>query len=169
VLPEFGTAVPETDIAFPDDPEQRAYRASTTCNEFRAQIVFCAPDPATAHSLILQFNRWTTQGPMGRRFQAEYEFAGFKSKWPVVLESIDPGAVSTPVGDQKNLTIVVAEISLRATVPMFFSPGAGEPNDGKSAPAGYPVVVEANTFASVTGRRSKTCIDAKGNIVVEQS
>jgi hypothetical protein len=171
VLPEFSVATPTIDLVFPDDELGRVYRCATLCNEYKAQVVFVSPEAGTAHSLLLQFNAWTTQGPTGRRFATEYEFAGFKSKWPAVLEAIDIGGVATPV-DQTNLTIHVADLTIRATVPLFTAPGASEPNDGKAAPAGYPVVVDIEAIGTLAGALGtqpgvsiSTTLDDEGNIV----
>jgi len=175
VLPEFGVAVPDMPIVFPDDELGRVYSCSTTCNEYKAQLVFIAPEAATAHSLILQFNHWTTQGPAGRRFATEYEFAGFKQKFPAVFEAIDYGGVASNL-DQTNLTILVVDMTIRATVPIFRAPADGEANDGKAAPAGYPVVIEVEsveTFAGAMGVQPGTTIntkiDADGNITQVRS
>jgi hypothetical protein len=176
VLPEFGIAVAETHFAFPDDELQRAYKVSTVTNEYRGQLVFIAAEVATAHSLMLNFNRWTTRGPLGRRFKCEYEFAGFKTQWPAVFEAIDYGAVDAKT-EQTNLTVLVADFTLRATVPTFTAPKSGEANDGKAAPAGYPVVVEIEslgTFAGAVGNPNlgttiNTSVDAGGNVTQVRS
>jgi hypothetical protein len=166
----------ENNVVFPGDELGRVYRVATVCNEYKAQIVFIGPEQASAHSLLLQFNAWTTQGPTGRRFYTEYEFSGFKSKWPAVMENIDYGGVSSPPGDQTNLTVLVTDMTIRATVPLFTAPKAGQPNDGKAAPAGYPVVVEVDsveTFAGAMGAQRgthiNTQIDALGDITQVRS
>jgi hypothetical protein len=146
------------------------------CNEYKAQVVFVAPEKQTAHSMIAQFNRWTTQGPTGRRFSSEYEFVGFKSRWPVVLEAIDIGGVNTPLGEQTNIRVLIADLTIRATVPMFRAPKEGEPNDGKLAPAGYPVVIDIEALGTLEGALgsqrgtlTSTTLDDDGNIVQERS
>jgi hypothetical protein len=150
VLPEFSVATPETPFHFPEDELKRVYHCSTVCNEHKGQAVFIAPERNTAFSMLVQFHTWQTQGPAGRRFSAEYEFAGFKTRWPCVLEAIDPGAVSTEL-DQTNLCVLVADLTIRATVPTFRAPGANRPNDGKLAPAGYPVVLDIEAQATLAG------------------
>ncbi|MFM0608634.1 hypothetical protein PQR05_29310 [Paraburkholderia sediminicola] len=171
VLPEFGIAAPSMAFAFPDDELQRMYRVSTVCNEYRGQVVFVAPEGVTAHSLMLQFNRWTTQGPTGRRFSCAHTWNGFTTKWPAVLETIDYGGVNVSV-EQSNLTVLVADLTVRATVPIFTAPREGQPNDGKTAPAGYPVVVEIDSLGTFRGAAGpakgasiKTTVDDDGNIV----
>lgn len=166
VLPEFSIAVgTAVDISFPDDPLQRAYKARSSANEYRAQIVIAAAEKRTAHSIAMQFNLWCN-GEGGRRFMHTHEFAGLSHEFPAVLEQIDFGAVNTGV-DQKNLTILVGDITIRATVPLFQAPRKGEPNDGKAAPAGYGVITEVDTL-SREGATSTTTIDDEGNIETVQ-
>jgi hypothetical protein len=150
VLPEFSVAVPETPFVFPGDPLERVYHVSTVCNEYKVQVVFVAPEMATAHSLLAQWHMWLTQGPTGRRFYSEYTFAGFKSKWPCVLEAIDPPGVVNAL-DQGNVTVLVSDMTIRATVPRFRAPGEGQANDGKTAPAGFPVVIDIEAQATLGG------------------
>lgn len=163
VLPEFSVAVGSAmDVSFPDDPLQRAYKARSSANEYRAQIVIAAAEVRTAHSLAMQFNLFAN-GPRGRRFTHVHEFAGLQHEFPAVLEQIDFGAVNTAV-DQKNLTLLVGDLTIRATVPIFDAPRAGQPNDGKAAPAGYPVITQVDT-ASNAGATSTTSLDENGDIV----
>lgn len=168
VLPEYGVAVARTDFAFPDDPQARNYKVTTSTNDYRAQVVFVAAEQASAHSLALQFHLWASQGPTGRRFGCEYEFAGYKSQWPAVLETIDMGAVSSGV-EQTNLTILVADLNVRSTVPIFSSPKAGQPTDGKSAPAGYPVVLDFTSIGTSSGATSETTLNPDGSITTVQT
>ncbi len=143
--PEWGVAV-GAPVWFtnPDDPEQRAFKVRLSFNEYRGQIVFISPEPHSAHSLATQFNLYANGA---RRFPAVYEFAGQQHEFEAVLETIDIGAVSTGV-DQKNLTINVADLTVRVTVPIFQAPKDGEDNDGKAAPAGYPVVIDVDVEES---------------------
>jgi hypothetical protein len=175
VLPEYSVAVPETPFVFPDDELGRVYHCSTVTNEYKVQVVFVAPEMQTAHSLLVQWHTWLTQGPAGRRFYSEYEFAGFKTKWPCVLEAIDPPGVVNAI-EQPNITILVSDMTVRATVPRFRAPGAGQQNDGKAAPAGYPVVIDIESLGTLegalgthTGSRISTRLDDAGEIIQEWS
>ncbi len=139
--PAVGTAI---DVANPSDPHGRAFRLRLSVNEYRAQVVIVAPEPHTAHSIAMQFHLWAN-GAGGRRFKHWHEHAGVRHDFPAVLEEIDLGAVDGK-SDQKNLTILLVDLNIRATVPMFQSPKAAEASDGAPAPAGYPVVVEVDGF-----------------------
>jgi hypothetical protein len=153
VLPEYSIAIgTPIDVSFPDDPLQRAYKARSSANEYRAQVVFAAPEVHTAHSLAMQFNLWANGYDGGRHFKARYPFAGIDHEFPAVLEAVDMGAVNTPTGQDKNLTILVADLTIRATVPLFQGP--------------FDVIREVNTDAT-TGAQSKTSLDADGHIVLE--
>lgn len=168
VMPEMGVATTRTDFAFPDDPLGRSYKVLTSTNDYRAQIAIVAPEGATAHSLAMQLHVWASQGPTGRRFTCNFEFAGFTTPWPAMLETIDIAAVSAPV-EQKNLTILVADLTIRATIPIFSSPKAGEPNDGKATPAGYPVVVDFTSRGTSSGATSETVMALDGTITETQT
>jgi hypothetical protein len=159
-LVDFSAAIgTPVDVMFPDDPLNRAYKVRTSANDYRTQIAILAPDQPTAHSLATQFNLFA-QGPDGRRFMQTVEFAGQTIEFPVELEDINIGAVAHDV--QKNLRINVADIVLRATVPIFQAPGEGEDNDGKAAPSGYPLVTQVTTSNPYSGASSSASIDENG-------
>jgi hypothetical protein len=126
-------------------------------NEYRCQIVIIAAEVHTAHSLAMQLNLYAN-GPDGRRFKHIHMHAGFPLEFPAVLENIDIGAMDNK-SEQKNLTVLVAEINLRAAIPLIQAPRADEPNDGGTAPAGYPVVMEVNSFDAVSLNKIRTYVD----------
>lgn len=153
------------DVVSPDDPHQRRFKLRTSSNEYRVQIVFIAPEAGTAHSLAMQFNVWAN-GDGGRRFTHRHMHAGLAHDFPAVLEEIDIGAMDARA-EQKNITILTANMNVRASIPMFQAPGAGEANDGKPAPAGYPVVLEVNAFDTVSRNRTISTVGADGQPTTE--
>lgn len=156
-LADFGVAVGTAiDVMSPDDPYGRTYRVRTSTNEYRVQVVIIAPEVATAHSLAMQFHLYAN-GDGGRRFTHRHMHAGLGHDFPAVLEDIDVGALDARA-EQKNLTILTANMNLRATIPIFQAPRANEANDGKPAPAGYPVVLEVDAFDSVSRVRTNTAM-----------
>ncbi|WP_227461615.1 hypothetical protein [Cupriavidus pauculus] len=159
-LPDFGVAA-AAPLSFrsPADEHGRIYKVRASINEYRAQLAFIAPEGGSAGSLALQFHLYANAN---RRFHHGHHFAGQTHNFPAVLENIDIGAVSVPT-DQKNLTILVADMTVRATIPMFQAPKPGEPNDGKPAPSGYPVVVNISADDLVAKSGSDTFIDQDGN------
>lgn len=157
------------DITSPDDPYARAFRVRTSANDYRVQIAIIAAEPHSAHSLAMQLHLWAND-MSERRFTARYMQGDIAHDFPAVLEEIDLGAMDAKA-EQKNLTILTADISLRATVPIFQAPGKGEANDGKPAPAGYPVVLEVDAFTPISPnnmRSSRSIVDVdSGQITTE--
>jgi hypothetical protein len=166
-LVDYGASIGgAVDVMLPGDELNRAYKVRLSANDYRAQIVFIASERHSAHSLALQFNLFTN-GPFGRRFSMAHEFAGQSLDFPVVLEDINVGAIAQEA--QKNLRVNVADFVLHATVPVFQAPGDGEPNDGKAAPAGYPVVTEVNAVNLRTGVVIDDSVDASGVVTEVRS
>ncbi len=70
--------------------------------------------------------------------------------FPVQLESPDaPASNANPAS--KNMSALIVDLTLKATIPIFSAPKVGEPNDGKGVPgtndpAGFPVVVQVNNY-----------------------
>ncbi len=79
--------------------------------------------------MAMQFCQWVTDHEW-RRFNVPYTFAGLVHEWPVMLETPDVMASAVDFG-QKNLTGLTVDLNLRETIPLFFAPKAGEPNDGR--------------------------------------
>lgn len=126
------------DVVNPDDPHGRNFKVRVSLGEYRVQVVIVAAEVHTAHSLAMQFHLWAN-GEGGRRFTHRHMHAGLPHDFPAVLEQIDLGAMDAKP-EQKNLTILTVDVNLRASIPIFQAPKADEANDGKPAPAGYPVL-----------------------------
>ncbi len=143
------------DVMIPGDAKERVFKMRTVTAQIRTQLLIAAADEPTARSIAMQFQSWVSS-MQNRRFAAEYKLAGMPSAWPVQVETPDiimPN-VST---EQKNLTMLLADLTLYATVPMLIAPRSSDPNDGKGAganqndpfapgydPSGYQVVVQAD-------------------------
>jgi len=130
-------------VILPDDPKERLFGLRAVAGDVRVQLAIFAMDVPTAQSLAAQFLLFVDEAP-NRRFEAEYGFAGVKTKWPVQIESPDNPAMSIQT-EAKNLTILAVDLTLHASIPLFDAPKSGEPNDGKgnpgsNDPAGYPLV-----------------------------
>lgn len=153
--PEYGrTGAEPVDVTIPGDPKRRVFKMQAVTADIRTQLLIAAADEPTARSIALQFHAYTNQ--IGnRRFAATYRLAGFDEKWPVVFEQPDVMAPSMAT-DQKNLTILVCDLTMRPTVPLLRAPRASEANDGQGAganqddpfgdrydPSGYLVVTQA--------------------------
>ena len=132
----------------PDDAKGRAFNVRVIAGDIRTQIAICAHDEPTARSIASQFLLYI-DNIENRRFFAHYQFANEDLTWPVQIESPEVPAMSIQT-DAKNLTILAVDVTLRASIPLFDAPAAGQPNDGKGTPgsvtdpAGYQVVVQVN-------------------------
>ena len=135
-------------VILPDDPQERAFGLRTIAADIRAQVAIFAHDEPTARSLAAQLIGYLDAAP-NRRMWADYPFAGFVLPWPVQVETPEVPAMAIPT-EAKNLTILVVDLTLKATVPLYDAPGFDEPNDGQGDaetgdPPGYPVTVEVAT------------------------
>ena len=130
-------------VMIPGDTKERLFGLRAAAGDIRAQVVIFAMDVPTAHSLAAQFALFL-DATENRRFKATYRFAGMDLQWPVQIESPESFASSIAT-DAKNLTVLALDVTLRAEIPLFDAPAAGQPNDGKGIPgtddpAGYPLV-----------------------------
>lgn len=152
---EFGRSNGDwTWVQIPGDPKKRTFQMRSVVADIRTQVLIAAADSPTATSLAMQFDAYCSSFEH-RRFSAAYPLAGMSQNWPVQVEMPDILMPSIAT-EQKNLTMLVGDLTLRATVPMLKAPRASEPNDGKGAganqdrpfaegydPSGYLVVTEA--------------------------
>lgn len=142
------------DVMIPSDPKRRVFKMRSVTRDIRTVALIAAADDPTAASIALQLQGYCSE-MHNRRFAAHYPLAGLDEKWPVSLEVPDILSVSVPT-EQKNLTLMAADFTLRATVPMLKAPRSTDPNDGQGAganqddpfapgydPSGYLVVTEA--------------------------
>lgn len=141
-------------VMIPGDDKERLFGLRAAAGDVRAQLVIFATDEPSAHSLAAQFLLFLDETP-NRRFEARYRFAGHDMNWPVQIESPDAPAMSIQT-DAKNLTILAIDMTLRAEIPLFDAPKAGESNDGKGTPgtddpAGYPLVQSVSVDSAEAG------------------
>jgi len=134
-------------VIMPGDTKQRLFGLRTVFGDIRAQLVFAAADEPTARSLAAQFLNFIDAVP-NRRFGYSTTFAGISEDWVATIESPDVPAVAIRTG-MKNVVMLAVDITIKAQIPIYDAPKAGEPNDGKgvpgtSDPAGYPVVAQVN-------------------------
>lgn len=122
-----------TDVTLPEDPKARVFRMRQAQLDVRAQIVIFASDDPTARSLGIQYQMWVADFA-NRRFDCPYQFSGIRFDYPCMIETPDILFQSVP-SDQKNLVILVADVTLRATVPLLQSPGFAAANDGQGVPS----------------------------------
>ncbi len=121
------------DVVLPNDPKQRVFKLRQAQMDVRAQIVIFASDDPTARSLSIQYALWVASLE-NRRFVCPFAFTGVSFDYPCMIETPDVLFQTVP-SDQKNLAILVADLTLRPTVPLLRSPGFAQPNDGQGTPA----------------------------------
>ena len=138
-------------VTLPNDPKGRVFSMRAVVGEIRAQVAICAPEEATARSIAMQLQLFSSA--MGnRRFYANYLLAGFNEPWPVVFEMPEIMAVNVP-NDQNNLTILTVDFTMRATVPLLKAPKQADTdsdNQGSNDsadPDGYLTVQQADIKA----------------------
>jgi hypothetical protein len=147
---EFGRQASEqVSVTLPGDPEERHFKVRVIHGDIRTQIAIAAADEPTAKSLAAQFGLFV-DNMENRRFLVPYEFEGIPAgDWPVLLESSEI-VVSSVATEQKNITLLAVDITLKASIPLFQAPKLGEPSDGKPVyPQGYPVM---DGDAAITGQ-----------------
>lgn len=142
---DFSRQISETlDVILPDDEKERCFGLRVMSGDIRAQVAFCAVDEPTAKSLASQFMLFIDSVEK-RRFFAHYPFAGERLPFPVQIESPDVPAITVNTGN-KNLSVLAADLTLKASIPLFSGPNGNQPNDGKGTPGnvadpnGYPLV-----------------------------
>jgi len=129
-------------VMLPNDPLERVFGLRSIAGDISAQVAIFAADSPTALSIASQFVLWLdTIGNHG--FTANFTFAGQNLAFPVQIESPETLAQAIE-SESKNVAINAIRLNLKAQVPLFDAPKAGEPNDGKGIPgtdnpAGYLV------------------------------
>ncbi|MGZ8220040.1 MAG: hypothetical protein ACXWT0_00180 [Methylobacter sp.] len=137
------------EVIIPGDVKERAFGLRTVAGDIRAQIAIVAADEPTAKSIASQFSLFLDAVP-NRRFHYSHTFAGAITQWPVQIEAPDVPAIAVKTG-LKNVVILAIDLTLKAQIPLYDAPKAGEYNDGKGVPgtddpAGYPLVAQVNTI-----------------------
>lgn len=151
---EYGRVVADPIfVQIPGDKKERIFRLRVVKRDYRAQVVVMAAEGVTASSLAMQLHLYCAA--MARRtLAAQHRFAGVSTYWGVQIEDPEISAISSPAGEGvKNATVLVVDMTLRATIPLYNAPGPDEPNDGLGTsnepanpynpqhdPSGYPRV-----------------------------
>lgn len=136
-------------VRITDAPDASVYGYRQAAGDVRVQVVIMAAESATAQSLAAQFCLFVGEVP-NRRFRAKHVWNGYELEMPCLLEN--PDIIFAEVkNDNRNMTILAADLTLKAQIPYLDAPKLGEDNDGSSNnPPGYPVVVQVHTINRVT-------------------
>lgn len=123
--------------------------------DIRTQVVIIAAESATARSLAAQFCLFVAE-IQNRRFYCAHEWGQYRLQMPCMLENPDLYFSAVPT-EQPNITLLAADITLKATFPYLDAPKPDEPNDGSgNNPPGYPLVAQVDTFDHVVNVHGTT-------------
>ncbi len=153
---DYGRQIANADfIKLPDDEKGRVFKIRTVASDVRVQCAIFASDEPTARSIAAQFLLFV-DAVENRRFWVDYEYAGFRVRYPAQLETTEALAPLTPT-EANNLTVLAVDLTLKCTIPLISGPREGEPHDGKGIPgdeydpAGYPIVEQMTIAGHSTG------------------
>ena len=125
----------------------------------RLQMVIIASEAGSAQSLAAQLSSFIKQ-PSNRYFEAVYQFGQYKVPMTQTLESVRIDWMDVKPDGIKNIKILVADVTLKCTIPFFDAPAEGAPNDGSTnIPPGYPNVIEVTHDDSLINTGSTTTED----------
>ena len=137
-------------VALLDGEGQSVYGYRQAMGDVRVQIAIIAPEPTTTSSIAAQFSLFVGE-IKNRRFRVKHRWGQYELDMPCMLES--PDIIFSKVdAENQNMSIVVADLTLKITMPFLDAPAEGEENDGSTNdPPGYPMVEQINCLNEVTG------------------
>lgn len=160
-LGEYSNQLPEWSyFIFPQDAQERIFKLRVMQGDIRIQLAIFAAEEASARSIAMQFCSFV-KSLEHRTFGHQVEFASMFSNWPVQTQTPDVSVIPIAMAEQTNLTVMTVDLMLRASIPVFRSPRAGEVDDGKGAagtpqdplnPAGYKPMMGVNIQSNMSGR-----------------
>jgi hypothetical protein len=125
-------------VVLPNDPLNRVIAIDLMSVDLRCQVAMLASEQATVMSMCAQMGRWAAREYRLTAWHAHEAF-GLVTEWPVRVVPVDRMAIHTPVGE--HMKIMTLDLTIRAVLPMFRGPGAGDDTDGESPP-GFAVISE---------------------------
>lgn len=125
-------------VRLADGDDASVYGLRLAMHDVRAQVVVMAADEGSARSLAAQLGLFVGD-IANRRFTAKHEFGQYTIPAPIVIEN--PDLMFGSAGESKTMTILIADLTLKVSMPYLDAPKQGEENDGTAnVPPGYPVV-----------------------------
>jgi len=139
----LGRQTPVEYVRITDEQDAAVYKYSQSMYDVRVQVAFFAAEEATARALARSFG-WFVNQYENRRFNQTYTWGEYELLIPVMIENPDLIFMNSAT-DQKNMTILSCDLTLKVTVPQLQSPEANSADaDGSyHDPQGYKVVSEA--------------------------
>lgn len=151
-------------VMLEDEPGASVYGYRQAMGTRRVQIAILAAESATAASLATQLTHFVGL-IRNRRFKAPYSWGQYTFDLPVVLETPDIMFMPVPT-DYQNMTILVADISLKVLIPYLDAPKENEENDGTdNNPPGYLTVQEIHIGQHIGGTPEITAVPLSSIIV----
>lgn len=132
--------------SIPADPKGRIFGFRVALFEQRVQLVIIAPDPGSAASIAMQLQMWCSSME-NRRFTAAYVLAGMPEEWPVQIEQPEVMG-SKGATEAKNITILIVDVNLRASIPLISAPAEG---DADSDGQGTHPITDPHGYAPLDG------------------
>lgn len=128
-------------VTLSDAPGSSVYGYRQAMGDVRVQVVIMAAEPMSGQSLAAQFSHFIGE-IRNRRFRVQHTFGQYSFETTCMLETPDILFSKADSGNQ-NMTILIADLNLKVTLPMLDAPKEGEDNDGSdNDPPGYPVVTQ---------------------------
>lgn len=117
--------------------------------DIRVQVVIMAAETGSAQSLAAQFSLFVGQVP-NRRFRVLSKWGQYTLDMPCMLET--PDIMFSKIDpENQGMTILAADLTLKAVLPYLDAPAPGEDNDGTANdPPGYPTVERFDCLNEVT-------------------
>lgn len=136
-------------VRLTDDDNASVYGYRQAAGDLRVQVAVMSAEVATAQSLAAQFGLYVGEVP-NRRFRVQHAWGQYQLEMTCMLENPDIMFAKVDA-ENRNMTILVAELTLKAVIPYLDAPKPGDDNDGSdNTPPGYPVVIEVHTLNEVT-------------------
>lgn len=145
-----GRQAPRKMVCLTDEPGASIYGYRQAMHDVRVQFAIIAAEEMSARSLAAQLALFFGDPGLNRRFYAKHTFGQYQLQMPVMIEN--PDLMFAVAGQSKTMTVLVGEITLKAVIPYFDAPKAGEDNDGTTNnPPGYPRVTEISVVQARFG------------------
>lgn len=136
-------------VCIDDGPDASVYGYRQAMGDRRAQVAIMAADEPTASSLAAQFSLFLGE-IRNRRFYVKHRWGGYELSMPCMIESPDILFASVDA-ENAGMTILIADLTLKVTIPYLDAPKPGEDNDGTSNdPPGYMTVEQINVLNEIT-------------------
>ena len=109
-------------VALEEGPDASVYGYKQARGDVRVQVAILGAESMSAQSLAAQFSLFVGE-IKNRRFRVPYKFGQYSFTMPCFLETPD-SLFSSVQAENQNMTILVADITLKVTLPFLDAPAA---------------------------------------------